>query len=394
MATEVETYSGIGSPRRSRGLKIVLAVLITACVVAGALFITYIARPAALPDLIPLPVRVFTAPHYRYSITHVSKPVGVAVSPDGQRVYVAESGGQRAIKVLDGKGRLLGAFTIPFTSVGERAPVYVAVDRTGRVFVSDRIQAAIYVYDANGRFVDEILSPTQTLSGYVASRAGALPAGTVYMYNAVTRVVDYRVPGGKTQTLPAPTGGWNPLGVRFDKSGDLWVTDLMPKAHLVHMIPAAALGSLGVMSASAFKPTVTTFGAMGTGRGQFMFPNAAVTDSAGRVYVADGNNGRISIWSRNGRFTSEFGRGAAGMSLGLPRGIWIDGKDRLYTVDAVSQNLKVFDVHGKQPKYLATLGGYGIGVGEFNYPNDITVDASGRVYIADRENDRVQVWAN
>ena len=31
--------------------------------------------------------------------------------------------------------------------------------------------------------------------------------------------------------------------------------------------------------------------------------------------------------------------------------------------------------------------------GQFNYPADIILDANGRMYIADRENNRIQVWS-
>jgi len=34
-----------------------------------------------------------------------------------------------------------------------------------------------------------------------------------------------------------------------------------------------------------------------------------------------------------------------------------------------------------------------MGDGMFNYPNDITTDNQGRVYIVDRENNRIQVWS-
>ena len=39
------------------------------------------------------------------------------------------------------------------------------------------------------------------------------------------------------------------------------------------------------------------------------------------------------------------------------------------------------------------FGDFGAGDGQFSYPNDIAIDASGRLYIADRENNRVQVWS-
>ena len=71
----------------------------------------------------------------------------------------------------------------------------------------------------------------------------------------------------------------------------------------------------------------------------------------------------------------------------------IDQYDRLYVVDAVGQNIKVYDVSGTQPRFLYAFGDYGAEDGLFNYPNDIALDNSGRLYVVDRENNRVQVWS-
>jgi hypothetical protein len=43
-------------------------------------------------------------------------------------------------------------------------------------------------------------------------------------------------------------------------------------------------------------------------------------------------------------------------------------------------------------KYLSSWGQCGIGEGEFNLPHNIHCDAEGWVYVADRENHRVQVF--
>jgi hypothetical protein len=79
--------------------------------------------------------------------------------------------------------------------------------------------------------------------------------------------------------------------------------------------------------------------------------------------------------------------------LHLPRGAAIDGRDRLHVVDAVAQAVMVYDVTGPQPKYLFGFGDWGVGDGQFNYPSDIALDSTGRLYVADRENNRVQVWS-
>jgi DNA-binding beta-propeller fold protein YncE len=46
----------------------------------------------------------------------------------------------------------------------------------------------------------------------------------------------------------------------------------------------------------------------------------------------------------------------------------------------------------RRPVYLADFGVEGVDDGEFEYPNGVAVDDRARVYVTDRENNRVQVW--
>src|SRR4030067_269318 len=92
------------APKRKRRLRILLWVLIAAIIGVAALFALYLLRPAPLPDLIPLPVQVYTEPRYLFSIPKVDQPVGVALSPDGSRISVGETGGKRLLKGFDRAG--------------------------------------------------------------------------------------------------------------------------------------------------------------------------------------------------------------------------------------------------------------------------------------------------
>ncbi len=389
---EAEARQEAEEARRRKWLLLLLLLLLLLCCGCG-LFYRYWTKPQPLPDLVPVAPEVEYPPHYLFSIYGVDRPVGVAVSPDGERIYVAETGGERLIKVFDAKGNLLDSFAPPETRPGERSPVYLAVDASGRVFVSDRLQHAIYVFDAEGQYLDTILDTSLTLREFVSKHAQEeLSPSAVFSYNIFWQDVRYQPTTDEAPLLmPAPDrAAWAPLGLRFDQEGNLWVTDVAREANAVHFFPAEALNS---PTWEEFSPDTFRFGASGQELGQFLYPNTAVRDSQGRVYVSDGNNGRISVWSAQGEYLFTFGAGSGEGALSLPRGAFIDEKDRLFIVDAVGQDVKVFSVAEEEPVFLYLLGEYGLDDGQFNYPNDIAVDGSGRLYIADRENNRIQVWS-
>jgi len=376
--------------RKRRSLLLLLITLLMVFAALNGLMLQYLRLRVPLPEMLPGQVHLNYPPHYVFSIYGVDRPISVAVSPVIDRIYVGEMDGNRMIKMFDFNGSLLGSFAPSRTSTPERSPVYLAASRDGRVFVSDRAQHSIFVFDAQGNYLDTILSPTLTLSEYISKHAGGLPPGTTFAFNIFQTNVYYQKPGESEQTLPAPDiSDWAPLGLRFDHSNRLMLTDVAEDHSSVQILPDDVISSRSWVD---FEPAQIQFGANGQQDGEMIFPNSAVADSRGRVYVSDGNNSRISVWDSQGKFMFNFGRGTGDSALNLPRGLLIDEKDRLYIVDAVGQNVKVYDVSKDEVSYLYSFGDFGVNDGQFNYPNDITVDKDGRLYIADRENNRIQVW--
>jgi DNA-binding beta-propeller fold protein YncE len=387
----------VKAKRLSKRLIGVLAMLNLTLVVVAVLFIRYLNHPQPLAQLVAPQLEVNYAPHYLFSIYGLDKPIGVGVSPEGDRIYVTEMGGGRMIKAFDREGKPSGAFEPPNIPSAERAPVYLAVDPSGRVFVSDREQHAVYIFAGDGSFLEMLVGPEMSLTQYLDGQNSAgqnIPSqsGQGFVYNLLESTLFYQAADGSQQTASLPYyPEWAPLGVRFTAQGELLLTDVAKDKNAVLRITLPA----GAQAAAwkDFHPQVRSFGASGDGNAQFLFPNSAVTDSQGRVYVSDGNNRRISVWDSQGSFLYNFGSGTDENGLSLPRGLWIDKRDRLYVVDAVGQDVKVYDVSQAEPAFLFAFGDFGQEDGLFNYPNDIAMDGSGRLYIVDRENNRIQVWS-
>lgn len=384
-----------GDEMRRRLLLFLLTGLVLATIGVGIVFARYILKPQPLPDmLIPQSLSSCSAPSYKFSINKIDGPVSIAISPDNQRIYTAESGGDRMIKMYDRDGNQVTNFAPPGTDKANREPKYMAVGPDGRVYLVDRTSSAIDIYDPDGNFIDAIIGQQMTLSKYVADHTGISVDGISFAhYDGISHKLTYQLPGQVSKNIvvniPDDAPPWSPLGLRFDTAGNLIYTDTTPGLHSVHIIPAAALqGPL-----ASYAPVIREFGAQGIDNFQFDFPQSVVLDSAGNYYISDGNNSRISVWTPDMKYKIFFGYGTAEGALNLPRGLWLV-RNCLYAADAVGAVIRVYDVSGTEPSFAYEIGSFGLTEGKFNYPVDIAIDGTGRLYIADRANNRIQVWSH
>ena len=174
------------------------------------------------------------------------------------------------------------------------------------------------------------------------------------------------------------------------------------------------------------EPPVTCFeGGHGTGKGQFNNPHGLALDTAGNIFVADTDNGRIEKFSPNGIFITSIGSvdpngiaidragniyvaeigskhrvqklGPDGTFIatwapGLygPRKIAIGPDDSIYVVDSGGNRIVKFSPDGQ---VLASWGSGGRGDGQFIGLSSVAVDPiNNKVYIADPINSRIQVF--
>ena len=81
------------------------------------------------------------------------------------------------------------------------------------------------------------------------------------------------------------------------------------------------------------------------------------------------------------------GQGRRDRGAQRPSGLDFDDDDNLYVVDGLNHRVQVFTREGK---LLSGWGSQGSGEGQFDMPWGIAVDGGGHVYVADWKNDRVQ----
>ena len=105
--------------KQRQRLFLLLLFLSLLLICVGVLFLRYLQRPAPLPDLLPLPVDISYPPHYLFSIYEVNKPIGVALSPGDDRIYVAEAGGERMIRMFDRDGDPLRPYDLATHTMAE-----------------------------------------------------------------------------------------------------------------------------------------------------------------------------------------------------------------------------------------------------------------------------------
>ena len=133
-----------------------------------------------------------------------------------------------------------------------------------------------------------------------------------------------------------------------------------------------------------------SFGAFGSGRGQFMWPSAIAVGPDNRVYVADEHLQKIMIFSSDGEFIDEWGTaGSRPGELDTPSGLVVDGEGNLVVSDTYNHRIQVFTTEGA---FIITFGREGGGDGELNMPWRLSIGPDSNVYVADWGNDRVAIF--
>lgn len=114
-----------------------------------------------------------------------------------------------------------------------------------------------------------------------------------------------------------------PSDVAIAENGDIFVADGHGGATNARVVKFSKDGKF-----------IKSWGAKGSGPGEFNIPHTIAFDSRGRVFVGDRGNNRIQIFDQDGKFLEEW------KQFGRPSGIFIAQDDTMYVVDSESNTAR------------------------------------------------------
>jgi sugar lactone lactonase YvrE len=209
---------------------------------------------------------------------------------------------------------------------------------------------------------------------------------------------------GQAPTLPNPYTAiekWGQL-----PSGRTWgstsAVDIAPNGHVWVAERCGANTCAG-----SDLPAILEFDASGKllksfGAGMFVFPHGFLVDRDGNVWVTDaqgreGKGHQVFKFSPEGKLLLTLGKpGVAGPGndeLNQPSDVAVAPSGEIFVADGhdAGSNMRIVK-YTKDGKFIKSWGRPGTAPGEFNAPHGIAFDSKGRLFVADRGNNRLQIF--
>lgn len=249
----------------------------------------------------------------------------------------------------------------PPISKGLAAPVRVAIDSKGDMFVSDPRSGGVTKFNSSGQNVQNFKTGAPP-DGIALNDAGNL------LVSQGDSVAIFDKSGVLLGRLGSGIGQFRKAnGIAVDAAGFAYVVDSL--ANNVKIF-----NSLGQF--------VRTIGTAGTAAGQFSMPTGIAYDkSSKQIAVADTQNGRVQFFSAAGNFDFVKSIGSFGVSplqFKMPVGVAFEydaaGRlSRMYVADIFQSTIQVIDPAGSGG-FLAYIGKNGLANGQLMIPMDVAFD--------------------
>ena len=162
-------------------------------------------------------------------------------------------------------------------------------------------------------------------------------------------------------------------GITVDRNGDVWVTDAMMQEGKGNQVFKFSPDGKLLM-------TLGKAGVAGGGNDVFSGPADVAIAQNGDIFVADGHMegpvNRIVKFSKDGTFIKAWGtRGSAPGEFNLPHSIAIDSRGRIFVADRTNNRIQIFDQDGR---FLDQWK-------QFGRPSGVFIDANDTIYVADSQ---------
>ena len=168
-----------------------------------------------------------------------------------------------------------------------------------------------------------------------------------------------------------------PHGLHVDREGNVWVTDGLGKDGKGHQVFKFSPDGRVLM-------TLGKAGVAGSGPDEFNAPSAVLVAPNGDIFVADGHGGntnaRIVKFTKDGKFIKFWGKKGSGPGeLDIPHALAMDSRGRLFVGDRQNNRIQIFDQDGN---YIDQWF-------QFSRPSGVFIDKNDMIYVADSESESV-----
>jgi streptogramin lyase len=166
-----------------------------------------------------------------------------------------------------------------------------------------------------------------------------------------------------------------PHGIYVDVEGNVWLTDASDG---VNAVPNKGHQVFKFNPEGKVLLTLGKAGVFGDGRDVFNRPSDVLVAPNGDVFVADGHGGqsnaRIVKFSKDGTFIKTWGKpGSSPGEFNVPHSLALDSQGRLFVADLQNKRIQIFDQEGR---YLTEWK-------QFGMPGGIFIDENDVLYVSD-----------
>jgi len=246
----------------------------------------------------------------------------------------------------------------------------------GRLFLSDRDGNQVRVLDPAGREIESIGGAGQDPGQFLAPRGLAWSRGLLWVADSQNHRVQALTPSGVPVLV---------LGRKGSGSGEFLDPRDVALSEDGERVFVADTGNHRVQALTRWGVPRFAVGSYGTSSGRFRSPSCVVLLPGERLLVCDSQNNRLQVLGPDGAFLQVL-RPLEGAALSLPyhAAAFPDGS----VVVSDSQNHRV--VHMTQEgRVLWSIGAFGSGAEEFQFPMGLAALASGEVWVVDSGNRRL-----